>query len=295
VLSDAGFGALCAAGSALSWAAIGLLVRALSPAFNSFTLNAARSTLGGVFIFAWVTTRGELPGVIGISTRALVLLSVSVVLAIWLGDTAFFESTRALGLARSMTVSMTYPLISALLAAVFLEEPFTLRVAVGSVVTLGGLGMTVAAKGQTDAPSRPEFWSGVGAATLASLAWAASVILLKPSLSEVDPVTAQVVRLPVAAALLWATPWAWRTARPFSHRGVATVWCLVALGALTAISSIMFVAGVRYAGVAVATVLSSTAPLFAIPLGLVFLGERLVPRVALGALVTVVGIAVLPL
>jgi S-adenosylmethionine uptake transporter len=122
-----------------------------------------------------------------------------------------------------------------------------------------------------------------------------SVILLKPSLAEVDAVNAQAIRLPLAAALLWATPGAWRSATPLRRHGAATLWRLLALGSLTAVSSVMFVAGVQYAGVAVATVLSSTAPLFAFPLGLVCLGERLGPRAVAGAVVTVIGIALLQL
>jgi drug/metabolite transporter (DMT)-like permease len=58
---------------------------------------------------------------------------------------------------------------------------------------------------------------------------------------------------------------------------------------------VMFVAGVKYAGVAVTSVLSSTAPMFAIPLGVVFLGERVTVRALLGCAVTVAGIVVLHL
>ena len=54
-------------------------------------------------------------------------------------------------------------------------------------------------------------------------------------------------------------------------------------------------AGIRHAGVAVATVLSATAPMFAIPLGLAFLGERLAAAAIVGSIVTVIGIAVLQL
>jgi drug/metabolite transporter (DMT)-like permease len=294
VLSDSAVGALCAAGSAASWAVIGLLVRSLSPSFNSMTLNALRSTLGSVLILAWVLTTGGLAGLIGISGTSLALLSISVLMAVWLGDTAFFESSRALGLARAMTVSMTYPLIAALLAAVFLGEALTARVAVGSLVTLTGLALTVVGKAD-GASERAHFWRGMAAAMLASLAWAASVILLKPSLDEVDPIHAQAIRLPVAAAVLWATPWTWRAATPLLNHGAGTLWRLAGLGVLTALSSIMFVTGVGYAGVAVATVLSSTAPMFAIPLGLLFLGERLAPPAIVGAAITVIGIAVLQL
>jgi drug/metabolite transporter (DMT)-like permease len=55
------------------------------------------------------------------------------------------------------------------------------------------------------------------------------------------------------------------------------------------------VAGLKHGGVTVATVLSSTAPLFALPLGVVFLGEPAPRRAILGTLVTVGGIAVLQL
>jgi drug/metabolite transporter (DMT)-like permease len=295
LLSESGLGALCAAGSALSWAVIGLLVRSLVPTFNSVRLNAVRSTLGGALILAWVLATDGVTGLTAMSGKVLALLTVSVIMAVWLGDTVFFESTQTLGLARAMTVSMSYPLIAALLASLFLGERLTLRLAVGSVLTLGGLALTVTRRERGSAAAHERFWLGVGAATLASLAWAVSVILLKPALAEVDATRAQAVRLPVAAALLWMTPWAWRTATPPGRDGSDSLWRLFALGGLTAISSIMFVSGVRHAGVAVATVLSSTAPMFAIPLGRVFLGERVMPAALAGTLVTVIGIAVLRL
>jgi drug/metabolite transporter (DMT)-like permease len=42
-------------------------------------------------------------------------------------------------------------------------------------------------------------------------------------------------------------------------------------------------------------VLSSTAPLFAVPLGVVFVGERLPPVALVGAAVAVAGVVVLKL
>lgn len=294
LLSDPAWGGMCAVGSALCWAVIGLLIRALSPSFNSVTLNAVRSTMGGAVIVAWVLATGGLAELTAMSLKAWTLLSVSVLMAVGIGDTVFFESTRVLGLARAMTVSMTYPLIAALLAALFLGERLTPRIGVGSLVTLGGLGLTVSARPAGGAGG-PRSWQGIGAASLASLAWAVSTVVLKPSLDEVDAVRAQAIRLPVAAALLWATPWAWRAGGALTRPGLPALWRLLALGGLTALSSIMFVAGVRYAGVAVGTVLSSTAPLFAIPLGLIFLGERVPSLAVVGAITTIVGIAVLQL
>ena len=70
---------------------------------------------------------------------------------------------------------------------------------------------------------------------------------------------------------------------------------MAALSVLTAVSSVMFVAGLKYAGVGVATVLSSTAPLFALPIGLLAFGEPVTWRSAAGAVTCVAGIALLTL
>ena len=204
----------------------------------------------------------------------------------------FFESTRALGLARAMTVSMTYPLMSAFLAAALVGEPLTPPVLLGSVITLAGIALIVTAR-----PAEPilegRFWAGVGAATLAALAWAVAVILLKAPLTGIDAVTAQAVRLPIAGAALLLTPWGWAAPAELRRGGRALAWRLFLVSAVTLASSVLFVAGLKYGGVAVATVLSSTAPMFAIPLGFFFLGERLSRRSIAGSVITVAGIAVL--
>jgi drug/metabolite transporter (DMT)-like permease len=292
VVPDAAFGALCAALSALAWAVIGLLVRSLSATFNSLALNAIRSLLGGALILLWVLAVDGLGGIFSMSARAFWLLSISMLLAVGVGDTVFFESTRGLGLARAMTLAMTYPLIAALLAVAALGEPLSLHVAVGSLLTLAGVVMTVGL-GPGETAARDSVRLGVAAALLAAVAWAVSVVMLKPSLQEVDAIRAQAVRLPLAGVLLGATPWTWRIRVPPDGRASGLAWRLGALGALTAVSSVSFVAGVQYAGVAVATVLSSIAPIFAIPLGVLFLGERPTSRTVAGTIVTILGIAVL--
>lgn len=289
-----GVGALCALGSALTWAVISLLVRTLSPTFNSVTINAVRTSLGGMLLLAWILLTRGLGELTGISPGNFASLAVSIVIASGIGDTVFFESSRTLGLARAMTISMTYPLIAALLATTLLGEPITPRVAAGSLLTLNGLVLIVTAR-QAETMPEERFWLGFSTASLAAFAWAVSVILLKSPLREVDATTAQAIRLPVAGALLWATPWTWGAVGQLKQSGNAAIRRMTSLGALTAASSVMFVAGLKYSGVAVATVLSSTAPMFAIPLGIVFLGERLAPRAVLGSIVTVAGIGVLEL
>ncbi len=286
-------GALAALAAALLWAVTSLLARTLLADLGSVTVNAVRTGTAGVLLLAWVVgTRGA--GVFGaVSAGAFGLLALSIVAAIALGDTVFFESTRVLGLGRAMTLAMTYPLGSAALAAVFLDEPLTLPLAAGTLLTLGGITLILAP--WTARPPGERFWLGVGTATLAAAAWAVSVALLKVPLREIDPVTAQAIRLPLAALTLALTPWARGAFAGLARCDRAARLRLGALSVLTALSSVTFVAGVKYAGVTVTAVLSSTAPMFAIPLGFVFLGERLSPAALLGAAITIAGIVILRL
>jgi uncharacterized membrane protein len=285
-------GALCALGSACTWAVTSLIVRTLNPVLGTVAINAFRTTGGGLALLAAVRLLRGPVAMTEISIPTLLLLVVSIVAAIVIGDTAYFDSTRRIGLARGMTISMTYPLLSALLAAAFLDEALTARTAVGSLVTLAGLALIV--RGGPDGAVAPDgWWIGVAGAVLAAVAWAVSVVALKAPLREVDAVTAQAIRLPIAGALLFATPWARGTVSQVRGGDRSVVTKLIVLSALTAVSSVMFVAGVKYAGVAVTVVLSSTAPMFAMPLGVIVLGERLTIRPILGTIIAVGGIAML--
>ena len=291
-LPDPTLGALCSLASALNWAVVSLFVRRLAGTLNSPTINALRTLGAGVVLMAWVLATAGVDGLRGIGLPTFFLLAASIVISGSLGDTVFFESARFLGLARAMTASMTYPMISAVLAATFLDEPITAALVTGSVLTLGGLALIVGAR--PSEPDRPgHLWLGLLASQAASIAWAAGVIMLKVPLATLDATTAQAVRLPVAALVLFATPWVWGSMGTVKAGGISLAGLVALLAVLTAGSSLLFVLGVKHAGVGVSTVLSSTAPMFAIPLGSLFLGERITRAAALGTLITVVGVAVL--
>ena len=117
----------------------------------------------------------------------------------------------------------------------------------------------------------------------------------RPEPSEIEPLTAQAVRLPLASVLLWLTPWTWSAVPAMRRAGRGPLVTIGALSVITAASSVLFVAGLKYAGVAVGAVLSSTAPVFALPLGVLFLGERVSMMTVAGVLLALAGIIVLQL
>jgi drug/metabolite transporter (DMT)-like permease len=294
-LAGSTLGIVAALVCALTWTVLALVARNLSAQFPPFSLNIIRSAVGGLLLVPVALLAGGLGDVTRVSVTAWIYLIASIALAVGVGDTAFFQSTRVLGLARAMTISTSYPLMASVLALAIFGEQITPTVAMGSVVTLAGLVLIVGERGSaavTEAEGRQQ---GIALALAAALCWAVSAVLMKPPLREVDPVTIQGARLPLVALLLWATPWARGTARRLWALRQSAGLQVLGLGALTALSAVCFMAGLKYAGVTLGTVLSSTSPLFALPIGLLTRDERITWRTVAGAVLAVAGIALLSL
>jgi drug/metabolite transporter (DMT)-like permease len=291
-VTEATYGALCALGSALFWAVTSVLVRRLGAVTSMVTINAVRISASGVLLLVLSFAGSAREELLAMTAVTLLLVVSSTVLAAGIGDSIFFECTRILGLGRAMTLAMTYPLAAAAFAATVLGEAVTLQQVVGAVVTLAGLVLIVSVRDEGEGTHEREAL-GVALSLFVALTWAASAILMKPAMRDLSPLTAQGLRLPIVAIFLWLTPWA-RAGVPALRRGGRDmVVSLLVLSALTAVSSLTWVAGLKYADVVVATVLSSTSPMFALVLGAMFLGERLTLAAVAGALLTVVGIVVL--
>ena len=85
IISLPALGAVCALGSALTWAVTSLLVRAVSPPLSSVTVSAVRSLLGGGLLLTWVLATGGVGRLIAIGEKNFFLLAISIVVAIALG------------------------------------------------------------------------------------------------------------------------------------------------------------------------------------------------------------------
>jgi drug/metabolite transporter (DMT)-like permease len=284
----------CALASALGWTLMSMLARDLSTRFPSFALNVIRSAGGSVLLVPIALTFGNPRSLAQVSALAWICLMISVLTALGIGDTAFFESTKYLGLSRAMTISAAgYPVLASVLALWWFGERITLAEAVGSLVTLGGLALIVSEGGiETAGPPEPRR-RGLGLAVVAAVAWAIGAAMMKPPVGEIDPLTIQAVRLPLSTLVLWATPWARGTARGLWAQRQAVGRRVILLSVLTALSAVTYLAGLKYAGIALGTVLSSASPLFAIPVGFLAFGERVTWRASTGAALAVAGIAIL--
>jgi drug/metabolite transporter (DMT)-like permease len=280
--------------AALGWTLVSLLARDLAAHLPSLSLNIIRSAGGSLILVPVAIAAGNIASLGQVSAMAWACLTISVLTALGIGDTAFFESTKTLGLSRAMTIATAgHPLLASVFALWWFGERITPTVAVGSLVTLAGVSLILGERGAATAGPPEARRRGLGLALVAALAWAVSAALMKPPVQEIDPLTIQAVRLPGSALILWAMPWARGTARTLWAERRLVGRRVVLLSLLTALSAVAYLSGLKYAGVTLGTVLSSVSPLFALPIGLLAFGERLTWQATAGAALAVGGITIL--
>jgi len=131
---------------------------------------------------------------------------------------------------------------------------------------------------------------GVTLSLCAAVCWSLSTVLQGRVLANSDPVTVNTLRMPLASLLLFSASRG-QTGHPIRRFGWRSFLILVGVALLgTGIGSLTHLGALKLAGAGKTAVLGASAPLFALPLAIIALGERPGTRSIIGTLLTVVGI-----
>ena len=292
-------GELAAIGCAVLWAASIIAMRSQTARIPVFALNATRATFAAMVFWIILAAVGRLGEIVTVPATAMFFLTGSVLIGMAAGDSLNIKSMHAIGVSRSLPISSSYPLLTAVLAVFFLGEPLSFKVIAGIIlVTLGIYLVAIPRIGRvretlvtSDSLSVSKVTRmGVISALLASVCWAMSTVLVRPALDVVDPSVANAVRLPFACVVLWGLSASMERKTALVGFNRRTLLILAFGGTLSAISGSLWLYSVLHAGAAKSATLSSTAPIFAVPLSMIFLGERPNRQVILGTVVSVIGI-----
>lgn len=223
-------------------------------------------------------------------------LSFSGLTGIVAGDTFYFRSLQILGARRALVVATTSPLFAALLGWLLLGEVLSAFCMMGIVLTLSGVCVvTLDRRAVTEAPGLYPGTLADGVTIGIAGAWfnAAGAVASRFAMAGTDPVEAAFIRILVAAlasAAMVAAAGRFRdaTARIVSRDVLPRFFPAVLCGTWLGIwlSQVAY----KYSPVAIATTLTSTTPVFAIPLVWIFLGQRTTLRGFLGTLIAVIGV-----
>jgi drug/metabolite transporter (DMT)-like permease len=288
-------GILAGLGCGLNWAVTSLLVRTLLVRMTPAGIGAIRATGGGALLMAVALAAGEGPAMLHAPLWVVLSLAVAIIVAMGIGDSLFFHSMEELGITRALTLSLLNPLLTTLTGIALYQEPLTLARLAGIGLVIGGLVLIVSGKEEKDAAASRSNRRGLQLVFTAAGCWALSATIVKPALREIPVVAGTALRIPMAAAVLWLTPWTRGTVAAVRDSTPSERWRLVTICCLNALGSILFTVAIRSGGVAIGNALASTSPLFAIPLEILVLKKRPSRRTIAGAALTVVGITFLSL
>ena len=278
--------------SAFIWATTSLAVKAQSDRIDTSSFNAFRMIVGTVFMLALFPFFGGWTALTQVPATAVILLAVSSIIGVAAGDTLYFWSMTKIGASRALPISSAYPLFTWALAIPLLGEKLTLEAMIGTALVIAGVYL-LSPSVETVSPlniraDRVGILAALGAAAL----WAIATMLLKVGLQDGTPVViVNLIRLPVAAiatVLFTQRKFGVKVWRGYNLKTLPMLALLAVYS--TGIGMVVWTLTVDYAGAARAALLNTAAPLIGVPLSAVLLSERVTAKIAVGTLLSVVGI-----
>ncbi len=299
------------------WSATSVALTSLSTRTAPAVLSALRLAAGSFVLLLLLGFSGQVADLRAASALGLFGVIASGMVGYGLGDTFYIAALARLGMQRTFPVTMAlYIGLTVVAGVVLLDEPFTWGLPIGALLIGAGVFLVVvgprvsrvshvavaepALAAISEIPDSPRSISraggtdyfGYGLLLVVGVLWAVATLWLAGAKGNLGAVAAGAIRTPAGAVSLLAFAAATQRPallRPFKDR--RHIGAIIAAGVIgTGFGSLMYVYAVVHAGAARTAVLSATSPLLALPLSILFLGERFTARIGVGTALCVVGI-----
>ncbi|TFG26142.1 EamA family transporter, partial [Candidatus Thorarchaeota archaeon] len=196
-------------------------------------------------------------------------------------------------------IAMSFPIMTYFLTVIFLGEPPVLTRLLGAIVAVAGVIMISNEQNRNQeqvediagekSKRRLDLW-GLAGALVTAVLYAVGTTLLQVGIEGVDIIGGSFVRIvfgSIAFVPMFAV--ARQQGMPWPTRN-ATIRVIIAGFFGMALGSILYVGAVAMVGAAIMSVIASTAPLFAIPVSVFILKEKVTPLALVGVALTLTGI-----
>ena len=277
--------------SAIAWAFGSLLFRKVGDEATPLAMNLVKASVGVLYLGAVLLLVGLEP----MSYPTFLILGVSGLLGIAIGDTFFFKALVCLGPKLTLLLEPLVPVVTIALSAVFLHEKLSSLEWIGAFFSLGGVSV-VLWKSAPEDKTEKKWRLGILCSLLATLGMSAGIVLAKIGLAKAPALQATFTRL------LWGSVglWAWGTASgqilawltPFKNIRLLRL----ILGSIAVVIFGGFwlsLVSLKYITASVSTILCSTTPLWILPISFFLLKEKISRAEVAGAVLAVCGIVLI--
>lgn len=286
-------GESAALSAALLWAISSVIYSRLGLKISPLQLNLYKGIIAIALIAITLMIQGT--ALINLSTSTVVLLTISGMIGIGLGDTAYFSALNRLGARRTLLLETSSPPMGALLALIFIGEQLAYSSWCGIFLTILGIAWVISERNPVDQLSvSPQ---GIMWGILAALAQALGAVISRYALiqSAVTPLESTLIRLiggTVIVIGLLFLPVAQQTKMQWqlSRRSLGII-AIAAFGS-TYLGIWLQQISLKFAPTGIAQTFLATSPLFILPI-VALQGEKISLRAILGVVVSVAGIALM--
>ena len=286
-------GEIAALSAALLWAISSVVYSRLGLKIPPLQLNFYKGIIAIALIFVTLLIQGA--AFENLSSSTIALLSLSGIVGIGLGDTAYFAALNNLGARRTLLLETSSPPMGALLALIFLGERLTYIAWCGILLTILGIAWVIGERNPVDKISVSR--QGILWGILAAIAQATGAVISRYALiqSDISPLESTLIRLvggTVIVVGLLFLPSAKQTNSKWqlSPRTLGII-AIAAFGS-TYLGIWLQQTSLKFAPTGIAQTFLATSPLFILPI-VALQGENISWRAILGVVISLSGIAVM--
>lgn len=290
-------GELASLSAALIWSCSMSLFTLFAKDVPARAINLYKNLVALFFLgVAAAVIKPELPADDG----PVLMLAFSGILGLSVGDTALFAALRRLGAQVTSASQCLAPPISALAAVVILGESLNLRETLGLTVTTAAV-VSIIYFGKRDGAQlaglpRPTLVAGVAFAVLSAACQGLQMVISRHALQSVHVVHGTIMRIaPAVVVIFLLTLWGKEPASLrsiFRERKQASALTFASFAG-TFFGVLLMSVGAKYAKAGIAAALTSTYPVWIVPIAKYFLGEKVNWQSAVCTLFAVAGIVLM--
>ena len=270
----------------LMWAGNWVLARLIVQDLSPVVLTAARWTLATVLL--WLVARKELSPVPG--RRDLALMGLLGLLGIAGYTLLQYMALQYTSAVNGSLVFSTNPVVTMLLAAVWLREPIGWRQVVGALLSVAGVAVILT--GGTSALEQVQLNPGDLLVVVSTLLWALYSLLGRLVLDRFSPLVVTTWASVASLPLLWAAAAADLARRPLPQLTVFHGLSLVYMAIFPSLLGfVWWYVGVRALGAGVASIFGNLLPVYTAVLSVLFLDEVVTTAHVAGGLAVIAGVA----
>lgn len=294
---ESNIGELAALATAICWSLSATFFEISGKKVGSLAVNYIRLITGFILICLFTLfTRGYLLP-IDANSKNWIFLSISGLIGFFIGDLFLFQSYLELGSRVSMLIMASSPPITALLGFIVFGEKLSFLNMLGMIITLLGIAIVILSRADEDNKVKVNYSiKGLSYAFLGALGQAVGLIFSKLGMGSYNPFAATQIRIIAGfigfTVLILYSKKLEDIKKAFKDKkALITITIGSIFGPFVGVG--LSLLSLQHTTAGISSTITSITPVTIIPLSIYVFKEKIKVKEIMGAIITVIGVAIL--